>query len=104
MGIETPQSGEPQHSIKLPLGFSLAVAAVAGIVTLVVSAGGTGHGLRWDLAGIAFGIALIATLMVSSLLTMSHKENPEHLGKGSGVNRSSADRLKNHTTNDGDTK
>ncbi|NVM99442.1 hypothetical protein G6035_12325 [Arthrobacter sp. SDTb3-6] len=75
------------------MGFSFALGAVAGIVVLVVSAGGTVHGLRWDLGGIAFGIAFIAALLISSLLVMGHKENPDYLSEGSGVNRRSSDRL-----------
>lgn len=95
MGNAKPQKSKQNQgaSIKFPLSFSAALGAVAGLVTLVVSAGGTEHGLRWDLAGIAFGIAFIATLLISSLLVMGHKENDEYLGEGSGVNRRSSDRL-----------
>lgn len=95
MGNAEPQKSKQNQgaSIKFPLSFSAALGAVAGLVTLVVSAGGTDHGLRWDLAGIAFGIAFIATLLISSLLVMGHKENDGYLGEGSGVNRRSSDRL-----------
>lgn len=93
MGNSKPQHPESGNSIKFPLSFSFAMGAVAGIVTLVVSSGGTDHGLRWDLGGIAFGIAFIATLLVASLLVMGHKENPTELSEGSGVNRKSSDRL-----------
>jgi len=93
VGSEEPQNPKSGNSIKFPLSFSFAMGAVAGLVTLVVSAGGTIHGLRWDLGGIAFGIAFIATLLVSSLLVMGHKENPASLSEGSGVNRKSSDRL-----------
>ncbi|MGO4383985.1 hypothetical protein [Specibacter sp. RAF43] len=93
MGSQKPQNPESSNSIKFPLSFSVAMAAVAGVVTLVVSAGGTKHGLRWDLAAIAFGIAFIATLLIASLLVMGHKENPAYLSEGSGVNRKSSDRL-----------
>ncbi|WP_181034206.1 hypothetical protein [Arthrobacter sp. GMC3] len=93
MGNEEPQNPKSGNSIKLPLSFSFALGAVAGLVTLVVSAGGTIHGLRWDLGGIAFGIAFIAALLISSLLVMGHKDNPAYLSEGSGVNRKSSDRL-----------
>lgn len=96
MGTQEPQkSGNPKPgaSIKAPLTFSFAAGAVAGIVTLVVSAGGIDHGLRWDLGAIAFGVAFIVTLLVSSLLVMGYKENPESMGQGSGVSRKSSDRL-----------
>ena len=94
MGSVEPQNPKSGNSIKFPLGFSGALAAVAGLVTLVVSAGGTVHGLRWDLAAIAFGIVFVVSLLLSSLLVMGHKENEEYLSEGSGVNRRSADRLK----------
>lgn len=61
------QSGGPKTSVKAPLMFSAALAAVAGIVTLVVSTGGTRHELRWDLAAIAFGVAFIVTLVVAAM-------------------------------------
>lgn len=93
MGNEESKNPNSGNSIKFPLSFSFALGAVAGLVTLVVSAGGTMHGLRWDLGGIAFGIAFIATLLVASLLVMGHKENPAYLSEGSGVNRKSSDRL-----------
>jgi high-affinity Fe2+/Pb2+ permease len=93
MGNAEPQGPKSANSIKVPLGFSVALGAVAGLVTLVVSAGGTIHGLRWDLGAIAFGIAFIASLLVASLLVMGHKENPDYLSEGSGVNRKSSDRL-----------
>ncbi|POH57041.1 hypothetical protein [Arthrobacter glacialis] len=94
MGSSEPANPNSGNSIKFPLSFSFAMGAVAGIVTLVVSAGGTKHGLRWDLGGIAFGIAFIATLLIASLLVMGHKENDDYLSEGLGVNRKSSDRLK----------
>jgi high-affinity Fe2+/Pb2+ permease len=93
VGNEKPQNPKSGNSIKFPLSFSFALGAVAGIVVLVASAGGTKHGLRWDLGGIAFGIAFIAALLISSLLVMGHKENPDYLSQGSGVNRRSSDRV-----------
>ncbi|MEO8219399.1 MAG: hypothetical protein ABI563_01260 [Specibacter sp.] len=94
MGSSKPTNPNSGNSIKFPLSFSFAMGAVAGIVTLVVSAGGTKHGLRWDLGGIAFGIAFIATLLIASLLVMGHRENDDYLSEGLGVNRKSSDRLK----------
>lgn len=94
MGSVEPQNQDSAKSIKFPLSFSFAMGAVAGVVTLVVSAGGTRNGLRWDLGGIAFGIAFVATLLIASLLVMGHKENDPSLSEGSGINRRSADRLK----------
>jgi high-affinity Fe2+/Pb2+ permease len=93
VGNVEPQDSKSGNSIRFPLSFSFAMGAVAGVVTMVVSAGGLKHGLRWDLGGIAFGIAFIASLLISSLLVMGHKENPAYLSEGSGVNRKSSDRL-----------
>lgn len=98
MGSAEPKNPKSGNSIKFPLSFSFAMAAVAGIVTVVVSAGGTDNGLRWDLGGIAFGIAFVATLLVASLLVMGHKENDDYLSQGSGVNRKSSDRLEQAKT------
>ena len=93
MGTEEPANPKSANSIKLPLSFSAALAAVAGLFTLVFASGGTQYGLRWDLAGIACGIAFGAALLVSSLLVMGHKENDAYLSEGSGVYRKSSDRL-----------
>jgi hypothetical protein len=92
---DTP--GNPRTSVKAPLLFSLILGLVAGVVTLVVSSGGSSHHARWDLGGIAFGAAFIVCLVVAAMLSMSYKENPEHLSQGSGVNRRSSDRLKKPT-------
>ncbi|WP_427015816.1 hypothetical protein ACQCSX_13475 [Pseudarthrobacter sp. P1] len=94
MANPTPQkSGGPKTSVKAPLMFSTVLALVAGVVTLITSTGGTSHQPRWDLASIAFGIAFVVALVVSAMLSMSHKENAPHLGQGSGVNLTSAERL-----------
>ncbi len=85
--------GEPRISVKAPLGFSAMLGLIAGVVTLIVSSGGTAHTPRWDLGAIAFGVAFIVCLVVAAMLSMSYKENAEHLGKGSGVNLTSAERL-----------
>ena len=45
---------------------------------------------RFDLAFTAAGIAFIVTLVIAAMLSMSYKDNADHLGKGSGVNLSSA--------------
>lgn len=93
MGSEEPQNPQSANSIKLPLSFSAALAAIAGVLTLVFASGGTQYGLRWDLAGIACGITFVVALLISSLLVMGHKENDPSLSEGSGVYRKSSDRL-----------
>lgn len=90
MANKTPgQPGGPRTSVKGPLGFSAVMGLVAGVVVMITGSGGAEQPLRVDLGLAAFGIAFIACLLVISILTMTAKENPDHLGKGSGVNRSS---------------
>lgn len=78
------------HSIKGPLSFSLILAIVAGVVGLISSTGGSQNPLRFDIGLACFGIAFIASLLVISVMTMAAKDNDPELGKGTGVNRSSA--------------
>ncbi len=78
------------QSIKGPLSFSLILAVVAGIVGLITSTGGSQNPLRFDIGLACFGIAFIASLLVISVMTMAAKDNDPELGKGTGVNRSSA--------------
>lgn len=78
------------QSIKGPLSFSLILAVVAGIVGLITSTGGSQNPLRFDIGLACFGIAFIASLLVISVMTMAAKDNDPELGKGTGVNQSSA--------------
>lgn len=85
--------GKPRKlrtSVKGPLMFSAFWAVVAFVAVLIFASGGSARAPRFDLAFIAAGIAFIATLVIAAMLSMSYKENAEHLGKGSGVNLSSA--------------
>ncbi|HCM95913.1 MAG TPA: hypothetical protein DIT09_15085 [Glutamicibacter sp.] len=72
------------------MSFSLILAVVAGIVGLITSTGGSQNPLRFDIGLACFGIAFIASLLVISVMTMAAKDNDPELGKGTGVNRSSA--------------
>ncbi|MCQ2000110.1 hypothetical protein [Arthrobacter zhaoxinii] len=85
-------TGGPQkrNSVKAPLIFSAVLALIAGVATMIFATGGAEQELRFDLGLIAVGIAFIASLLVSSLLLMTEKPNPEHLSQGSGIHRSSA--------------
>ena len=85
-------NGDPQgrNSVKGPLAFSAVLAVIAGITTTIFATGGAEKELRLDLGLIGAGIAFIASLLISSLLLMTEKPNPEHLSEGSGVHRSSA--------------
>lgn len=84
----------PRVGIKGPLVFSAILGAVAFVVVLFSASGGTSHGLRYDLAAAAFGIAFIVSLVFAAMMSMSYKENAEHLGHGDGVNLRSEDRVK----------
>ncbi|WP_285241301.1 hypothetical protein ACRB8A_18865 [Arthrobacter sp. G.S.26] len=85
--------GKPRKlrtSVKGPLMFSAFWAVVAFGAVLIFASGGSARAPRFDLAFTAAGIAFIVTLVIAAMLSMSHKDNAEHLGKGSGVNLSSA--------------
>ncbi|GAB4098940.1 hypothetical protein [Sinomonas halotolerans] len=89
--MSQPQRG-PRVGIKGPLLFSAFFAVVAFFAVLVFSSGGSAKTPRFDLAFSGAGIAFIVCLVVAAMLSMSYKENAEHLGQGSGVNLRSADR------------
>ncbi|WP_138444837.1 hypothetical protein [Sinomonas susongensis] len=92
MTEESPRG--PRVGIKGPLMFSAFFGVVAFVAVLFFASGGTGHGMRFDLAFAGGGIAFIACLVGAAMLSMTYKENPEHLSQGSGVNLRSEDRLK----------
>ncbi|MHA7262812.1 hypothetical protein ACX80W_06350 [Arthrobacter sp. TMN-37] len=85
-----PGQGTERLGVKGPLVFSAVLAVVAGAATTVFATGGGSRVLRVDLGMTAAGIAFIVSLVICAMLMISAKPNPEHLGKGSGVNRSSA--------------
>jgi len=90
--VAKSQPGGPQkrNSVKAPLVFSAVLAVIAGITTMIFATGGATKELRLDLGLTAAGIAFIASLLISSLLLMTEKPNPEHLSEGSGIHRASA--------------
>lgn len=69
--------------------FSAFWAVLTFFGVLMFASGGSARAPRVDLALIGAGIAFIVTLVVAAMLSMSHKDNEAHLGKGSGVNLSS---------------
>ncbi|GAA1883238.1 hypothetical protein GCM10009715_32030 [Paeniglutamicibacter psychrophenolicus] len=79
-----------QQSIKAPLSFSLVMAIIAGVIATISATGGSDNPLRIDIGLVAFGVAFVACLLVISVMTMAGKDNPEEMGTGSGVNRSSS--------------
>jgi hypothetical protein len=85
--------GKPRRlrtSVKGPLMFSAFWAVVTFMAVLIFASGGSAKTPRFDLALTGAGIAFIVTLVIAAMLSMSYKENAEHLGKGSGINLSSA--------------
>ncbi|GAA5225973.1 hypothetical protein [Paeniglutamicibacter antarcticus] len=78
-----------QQSIKAPLTFSLVMAIIAGVIATISGTGGSDNPLRIDIGLVAFGVAFVACLLVISVMTMASKDNPEEMGTGSGINRSS---------------
>jgi hypothetical protein len=85
-----PSGQQKRNSVKAPLVFSAVLAVIAGITTLIFATGGATKELRIDLGLTAAGIAFIASLLISSLLLMTEKPNPDHLSEGSGIHRTSA--------------
>jgi len=85
-----PGGTQKRNSVKAPLVFSAVLAVIAGITTMIFATGGATKELRIDLGLTAAGIAFIASLLISSLLLMTEKPNPDHLSEGSGVHRASA--------------
>lgn len=90
MAKNMPGARGSQTSVKGPLLFSAVLAVVAGAAVLLFSSGGSDNEPRWDLGLIAAGIAFVVSLVIAAMLSMGEKPNAEHLGKGSGVNLSSA--------------
>jgi hypothetical protein len=91
--VADQHQGKPRKlrtSVKGPLMFSAFWAVVAFIAVVIFASGGSARAPRFDLAFTAAGIAFIVTLVIAAMLSMSYKDNAEHLGKGSGVNLSSA--------------
>ena len=86
------KSGERRSlrtSVKGPLMFSAFFAVLAFVAVLIFASGGSAKVPRFDLAFTGAGIAFIVTLVMAAMLSMSYKDNAEHLGKGSGINLSS---------------
>lgn len=91
--------GEPRKmrtSVKGPLMFSAFWGVVVFFAVLIFASGGSARTPRFDLAFTGAGIAFIVSLVIAAMLSMSHKENAEHLGKGSGVNLSSKKPSRSH--------
>ncbi|MFI7483934.1 hypothetical protein ACH9EU_16135 [Kocuria sp. M1R5S2] len=82
--------GGPGADVKGPLILSGVLAAVVFGAVAIFASGGTDNPLRLDLAFVAAGVVFIVTLVVSATLMIVEKPNDPHLGRGTGVNRSSA--------------
>ncbi|MBT2513779.1 hypothetical protein [Arthrobacter sp. ISL-30] len=92
MTVANQEPGAPRKlrtSVKGPLMFSAFWGVLAFLAVLIFASGGSARAPRFDLAFTGAGIAFIVSLVIAAMLSMSHKENADHLGKGSGVNLSS---------------
>ena len=89
------KSGEPRKPADLGQGAAYVLRVLGrawpSVAVLIFASGGSAKTPRFDLAFTAAGIAFIVILVVLAMLSMGHKPNAEHLGKGSGVNLSSAE-------------
>lgn len=90
MAKNMPGARNSRTSVKGPLLFSAVLAVIAGAAVTVFASGGSVNEPRLDLGVTAAGIAFIVSLVIAAMLSMSEKPNEEHLGKGSGINLSSA--------------
>ncbi|SEB53854.1 hypothetical protein SAMN04489745_0522 [Arthrobacter woluwensis] len=90
-GQQPEEQRSVRSSIKGPLMFSAFWAVVAFFGVLIFASGGSAKMQRFDLAFTGAGIAFIVTLVISAMLSLTHKDNAPHLGEGSGVHLSSAD-------------
>lgn len=90
MAQRTEHNSRRKSDIKGPLIVSAVLGVIAFVVVSVVAAGGTGNTARFGLGLIAGGVAFIASVVVCSTLMLLEKPNDSRLGRGTGVNRSSA--------------
>jgi len=90
-GQQPEEQRSVRSSIKGPLMFSAFWAVVAFFGVLIFASGGSAKMQRFDLAFTGAGIAFIVTLVLSAMLSLTHKDNAPHLGQGSGVHLSSTD-------------
>lgn len=88
----------------VPVIISAVLAAVAGLAVAVFSTGGTESEFRWELGVATACITFIVSLLMFLLLIVTTRPNPEHLGKGTGIKRSSShpDPARNDTDDGGD--
>ncbi|MCG7422260.1 hypothetical protein KW076_02815 [Micrococcus porci] len=88
-GAGRPARGGLRTTVKGPLVFSAVLGLVGGVVAALTASGGTANPLRIDIGLIAFGVFFMTSLVVVAMLQLASRENPDHLSRGSGVNRSS---------------
>lgn len=88
----------------VPVIISAVLAAAAGLAVAVFSTGGTEREFRWELGVATACITFIVSLLMFLLLIVTARPNPEHLGKGTGIKRSSShpDPARDDTDDGGD--
>lgn len=73
-----------------PLLIAAILAAVALVATLIFATGGTNNQANLMLALSIAGGVFVVTLVMCATLIIVERPNDEHLGEGTGINRSSA--------------
>ncbi|SIJ76772.1 Uncharacterised protein [Mycobacteroides abscessus subsp. abscessus] len=84
------QRGGLKEQVTGPLIIAAVLAVGAFIATVIFATGGTNNQANFVLAFSIAGGVFIVTLVMCATLIMIEKPNDEHLGEGTGINRSSA--------------
>lgn len=86
----TQQQRGLKEQIKGPLIIAVVLALVAFFGVVFFASGGTNNPPQISLAMSISGAVFVVTLVVCATLMMVERPNDESLGKGTGINRSSA--------------
>ncbi|QRZ61652.1 hypothetical protein [Rothia sp. ZJ932] len=86
----TQKRGGMKEQIKGPLLIAVGLALVAFFGVVLFATGGTNNPPKVPLAASVSGAVFVVTLVMCATLMMIETPNDESLGKGSGINRSSA--------------
>lgn len=86
---ESPQRGF-KAQVTGPLIIAAVLAAVTFVCTLIFATGGTNNRPQLVLALTIAGAVFVVTLVMCATLILIEKPNDPSLGKGTGINRSSA--------------
>lgn len=88
--VEKQRSGGFKEQVKGPLIIAVVLAVVAFFGVFIFATGGTQNAPQYSLSLSVAGAVFIVTLVLCATLMMIERPNDEHLGQGTGINRSSA--------------